>query len=81
MSTPELSPLDLARARLNTYLLAEQRILESQEYVIGNGGAARRNRRADLEAVQRGIAECRQQIQQLEASTGRSRRVFQLRPY
>lgn len=78
---PASTPLELARQRLQTYLQAEQRILQSQEYVIGNGGTARRNRRADLEQVQAGIRECRQQIAQLEVSTNpRARRVYQLRP-
>lgn len=76
-----LTPLEQAQQRLQSYLTAEQRILQSQEYVIGNGGTARRNRRADLEQVQAGIRECRQQIQQLEAvANPRTRRVFQLRP-
>jgi hypothetical protein len=76
-----LSPLDQARSRLQVYLDAEQRILQSQEYTIGQGGTARRNRRADLEAVQAGIKECRQQIAQLEAAANpRIRRVFRLRP-
>ena len=78
---PAPTSLDLARQRLQTYLQAEQRILQSQEYVIGNGGTARRNRRADLEQVRAGIRECRQEIAQLEVSTNpRARRLFQLRP-
>jgi len=68
------------RTRLQSYLDAEARILQSQEYTIGNGGTARRNRRADLEQVRAGIADCEQQIAQLEAATARTRRVFQLRP-
>lgn len=68
------------RTRLQSYLDAEARILQSQEYTIGNGGTARRNRRADLEQVRAGIADCEQQIAQLEAATTRTRRVFQLRP-
>lgn len=72
-----LTPL---RERLQSYLDAEARILQSQEYVIGNGAVARRNRRADLEQVRAGIADCQQQIAQLEAATARTRRVFQLRP-
>ena len=55
------------RTRLQSYLDAEQRILQSQEYTIGNGGTARRNRRADLEQVRAGIADCEQQIAQLTA--------------
>ncbi|GKS96940.1 hypothetical protein [Acidovorax sp. SUPP2825] len=78
---PPSSELDLAKQRLQNYMQAEQRILQSQEYVIGNGGTARRNRRADLEQVQAGIRECRQQIVQLEAAANpRVRRMLQLRP-
>lgn len=39
-------------SRLASYLQAEQNILKSQEYTVGQGGAARRNRRADLADVQ-----------------------------
>lgn len=72
--------LTALRARLQSYLDAEARILQSQEYMIGNGGTARRNRRADLEQVRAGITDCEQQIAQLEAATNRTRRVFHLRP-
>lgn len=71
--------LDQARTRLQVYLAAEVRILESQEYVIGNGGTARRNRRADLERVQAGITELRAEIRRLE-SLGEPR-IGYLRPY
>ena len=72
--------LTALRERLQSYLDSEARILQSQEYVIGNGAVARRNRRADLEQVRAGIADCEQQIAQLETATARTRRVFQLRP-
>lgn len=71
--------LQQARARLQAYLAAEVRILGSQEYVIGNGGTARRNRRADLESVQAGIKEVRAEIQRLESLA--EPRVTYLRPY
>ena len=70
------------QARLTSYLDAEQRILQSQEYTIGQGGTARRNRRADL-------AEVRAEITQLSAQMAAHpqnpanrnvRRVRQLRP-
>ena len=74
--------LEQWRSRLADYIAAEQRILQSQEYMIGNGGTARRNRRADLERVQAGIKECAEEIAKLEsASNPRTRRVFRLRPY
>ena len=67
-----------AQARLQQYLDAESRILQSQEYVVGQGGTARRNRRADLEQVLAGIAECRAEIARLQPN---ARRVTYLRPY
>lgn len=74
--------LQFWRDRLQSYLDAEKRILESQEYVIGNGGAARRNRRADLVQIQAGIEQCQDKIAQLEAASApRARRTFRLRPY
>ena len=74
--------LEQWRERLADYIASEKRILESQEYAVGQGGTARRNRRADLDAVQTGIRECNAEIAKLEtAATPRTRRVFTLRPY
>lgn len=68
--------------RLTRYLDAEKRILDSQEYQIGQGSAARRNRRAELQQVQKGISECQQKIGQLQAaSSPRGRRIIRLRPF
>ena len=68
--------------RLESYLAAEKRILDSQEYQIGQGYAARRNRRAELADVQKGISECQQKIGQLQAAQNpRARRVIRLRPF
>ncbi len=72
--------LEQLQQRLQQYLDAEARILQSQEYTVGQGFAARRNRRADLEQVRAGIADCQQQIAQLQAVSARARRVIQLRP-
>lgn len=69
------------RERLDAYLASETRILQSQEYTVGSGGTARRNRRADLEQVQAGIRECRQHISQLEAAGAGRQRLLQLRPF
>lgn len=70
------------RERLAGYIASEKRILDSQEYTVGQGGTARRNRRADLEAVQTGIRECNAEIAKLEtASAPQTRRVFRLRPF
>lgn len=70
--------LDQAQQRLQQYLDAEARILQSQEYTVGQGGTARRNRRADLEQVRAGIKECRDDIARLQPAP---RRVTYLRPY
>ena len=72
------TPLEQAQQRLQQYLDAEARILQSQEYVVGQGGTARRNRRADLEQVRAGIKECRDEITRLQPAP---RRVSYLRPY
>lgn len=71
--------LEQLRARLQTYLDAEQRILQSQEYWIGGGGTGRRNRRADLEAVQAEIRVLRTEIARIEAQQGGRRRVMYVR--
>lgn len=74
--------LDQLRTRLQQYLDAEAKILQSQEYVIGNGGTARRNRRAELETVQSGIKSIREEITRLEAQQNpRARRITYLRPF
>lgn len=75
------TPLQDAQERLSNYLAAEARILQSQEYTVGQGGTARRNRRADLEQVQAGIKAVRAEIEQLQATASRARRVTYLRPY
>lgn len=76
-----MTPLEIATQRLDAYLAAEARILQSQEYMVGNGGTARRNRRADLEQVQAGIKAVRAEIEQLQSVASRARRVAYLRPY
>lgn len=80
MSTvPTLTPLELAQQRLANYLAAEARILESQEYTVGQGGTARRNRRAELEQVQAGIKTAQAEIASLQAAQA-GRRITYLRP-
>lgn len=68
--------------RLTSYLDAEQRILQSQEYTVGQGGTARRNRRADLAEVRDEITRLNTQIaSHPENSVARAvRRVRYLRP-
>ncbi|MBD9395601.1 hypothetical protein [Acidovorax sp. ACV01] len=81
MSTaPAVTPLELAQRRLANYLEAETRILQSQEYTVGQGGTARRTRRAELEQVQNGIREVRIEIATLTAAATRRGRVSYLRP-
>ena len=70
------------RDRLERYLEAGKKILDSQEYLIGNGESARKNRRAELETVREGIKDCQLQIDQLEAANNpRVRRVMRIRPH
>ncbi|MNV69142.1 hypothetical protein D3C71_1620370 [compost metagenome] len=79
-TTPDLTPLQLAQQRLANYLTAEARILESQEYTVGQGGTARRNRRADLEQVQAGIKTTQAEIATLQVTQTGGRRLVYLRP-
>jgi hypothetical protein len=79
-TTPPLTPLQLAQQRLDNYLAAEARILQSQEYTVGQGGSARRNRRADLEQVQAGIKATQAEIVTLQAAQSGARRITYLRP-
>ena len=79
-TTPPLTPLQLAQQRLDNYLAAEARILQSQEYAVGQGGTARRNRRADLEQVQAGIKATQAEIATLQAAQSGARRITYLRP-
>lgn len=69
-------------SRLANYLQAEQNILKSQEYAVGQGGTARRNRRADLSDVRDEISKLQAQISahpDNPANRG-ARRIRYLRP-
>lgn len=70
------------QARLAAYLVAEGKALESQEYVVGQGNTARRNRRADLEQIRAGITDVTGQlaIHPDNPAIRNVRRVRQLRP-
>ena len=70
------------QSRLASYLDAETRILQSQEYSVGQGGTARRNRRADLAEVRDEIAKLNTQIAAHpdNAAARAVRRVRYLRP-
>ena len=72
---PTLLELQTRRA---AYVAAELKILSSQEYTVGQGGNARRNRRAELVDVQAAIKDLDTQIQQLEGSG--ARRGFRVVP-
>jgi hypothetical protein len=69
------------QTRLDAYLAAETKVLQAQEYVIGQGATARRLTRADLPSIQKGIQDTRDEIARLDASTIASgRRIMYLRP-
>lgn len=69
------------QTRRNAYAAAELSILRSQEYQVGQGGSARRNRRADLEQVRAAIADLDAQIERETAkTTPGARRMFNAVP-
>lgn len=69
--------------RLAAYMAAELRILQSQEYTVGQGGTARKNVRADLDVVRAQIDTLTTQIAAHPDNTAARavRRVRYLRPY
>lgn len=67
------------QARLAAYVAAEARILQGQEYQIGQGPTARRLRRADLAEVRAEIASLAVQIQTLQGPVAGTRRVLYIR--
>lgn len=73
MTLPELI------ARRASYLAAEAKILESQEYAVGQGSTARRNRRADLAEVRDEIAKLSIQIDAAQGAASRTSRVRYIR--
>lgn len=68
--------LEQLQARLAKYREAEEKILEGQEYMIGDGVAQRRLRRPDLAEVRAEIRWIDQQITSLQASASGQRRVY-----
>lgn len=70
------------QARLDAYLTSELAILQSQEYQVGQGGGARRNRRVEFEQLQVAIARVEAQIAAHPDNTAARavRRVRYLRP-
>ena len=73
-----MSTLQELQTRRQAYLDAELRILQSQEYAVGDGSTARRNRRADLEQVRAAITELDAEIARFQAATS-GRRVMYIR--
>ena len=73
---PNLADLQTRRA---AYAAAEMKILQSQEYQVGQGGNARRNRRADLVDIQTAIKDLDAQIDQLQPA-GIARRGYRIVP-
>lgn len=73
-----MATLQELQTRRQAYVDAEMRILQSQEYSVGDGSTARRNRRADLEQVRLAITELDGEIQRLQAATS-GRRVMYIR--
>lgn len=71
-----MATLDELQARRALYAEAEAKILKSQEYVVGQGGNARRNRRAELADVVAQLEKIDDEISRLQtATTRRSYRV------
>lgn len=66
-----MTRIEMLKARLQMYYDAEQAILNSQEYYIGD----RRLRRPDLSAVRAAINDLEDEIAVLESSSGRVKRV------
>ena len=65
--------------RRASYLAAEQKILESQEYQVGQGSTARRSRRADLAEVRQAINEISSQIANAQNAASGTRRIRYIR--
>lgn len=70
------------QARLAMYRASEARICDSQEYQVGQGGGARRNRRVEFDQLQVAIARVEARIAAHPDNTAARavRRVRYLRP-
>lgn len=69
-----MATLEELQTRKAAYLEAEARILKSQEYTVGQGMNARRNRRAELADIQAAITKLDDQIAALQGAG--ARRVY-----
>lgn len=74
-----MATLQEAIDRRAAYVAAELKILQGQEYVIGQGATARRLRRADLAEVRAAILQLDAEIARLQATS--TRRVYTLVPH
>lgn len=70
--------LEQLNDRLATYLAAESKVLQAQEYTIGQGSTARRLTRADLGEIRAAITALRSEIEALSPTV--RRRVLYARP-
>lgn len=66
-----VTKIERLKERLQNYYDAEAAILRGQEYYLGD----RRLRRADLSAVRAAISDLEDEIDLLESSSGRVKRV------
>lgn len=66
--------------RRAAYVAAELKILQSQEYQVGQGGNARRNRRAELADVQAAIKDLDTQINAMSPAISGARRMYRMVP-
>lgn len=79
MADPTIGGMTLAQwqAELATLTAARDKVLSSQEYQVGDGGSARRNRRASIEHLQAAMAEARGNVERLmQRQGGGARRVY-----
>ncbi|MBE2262245.1 MAG: hypothetical protein IAE92_05860 [Burkholderiaceae bacterium] len=76
-----MATLQELRSQRELVYAAYQKALTSQEYTVGQGVTARRNRRADFEALRTELAELDGRIARAEfAANPRARRILYLRP-
>lgn len=75
-----MATLQELQDRRAAYVAAELKILQSQEYQVGQGGNARRNRRAELADVQAAIKDLDIQINALSPTTLGARRMYRMVP-
>lgn len=74
-----MSTVAQIQARLDAYLAAELRVLQSQEYQVGQGGNSRRSVRAELETVRQTIKQLEDELDKARSNTA-GRRVYSLVP-